>query len=489
MATTLLTKKLPLDVIWEILSHLAAPKARTGTDIEPYSTHPHPVPWELALIDRAWRECAVHSGDLWTRIHVGYYQYPADALVQLEVQLRRCGTKLLDVTLANDDPFSVLQDSPALLASCPRWETLRLLLDDPFFTVEFDSTEGDFEALRRLEILCTFACESTEDVPEIPDVSNTPNLSELILTDSEFECISPNVTLDWEQITHLRVFCDSPGTLYDTARAASNLVELGLRIQLPDADNATAPAIAVFPRLKRLYVHAADWLNFLRAPALRDLTCRASRLRPLINFTFRSKISNSLRTLILTGFSDSREGLAKLMDVFSGLTKLAVQDARLPGLGPAWETPFYLFSGLKAVPNNIGVLPCPQLEAFIYSCLVAPSEDMEAFFDMVKTRIGSADRKEGEEGERCLRYVRYFWGINPYPERSSYEEDVRNLRSGGLDIELTQSGLNAFDEITRGWLEDREEEEGADEDEEEEEGYDEEEDVDSEEEEEEEESD
>ncbi|KAK6963231.1 hypothetical protein R3P38DRAFT_2674366, partial [Favolaschia claudopus] len=484
MTTTIPTRKLPPDVIWEILSHLAAPQAGTGTDVESYTENPHPVPWELALIDRAWRECALQSRGLWTKIHVGYYRYTADALVRLEVQLRRCGTNLLDVTLANDKLFKVLQDSPALLASCCRWETLRLLLEDSYSTVEFDFTEGNFESLRRLEIFCTFASDSAEDIPEFPDISNTPNLSELILTDSEFECISPNVTLDWEQITHLRVFFDSPDAFYDTAPTASNLVELALHIHLPDNDDTTASAVAVFPRLKRLYVHEADWLNFLRAPALRELTCRASRLRPLIYFTFRSKIMGLLRTLILTGFDDSREALSKLMDVFSGLTKLAVMDCRFPGSEPAWETPFYLFSGLNAVPNNIGVRPCPQLEAFVYSCFVAPSEDMEAFFEMVKTRICSAERKEGEEGERCLRYVRYFWGINPYPERSSYEEEVRDLRAGGLDIELTQSGLDAFDEITRGWLGDREEEEGADEDEKE--GYGEEEDVDSEEEEEEE---
>ncbi|KAK7036393.1 hypothetical protein R3P38DRAFT_3263749 [Favolaschia claudopus] len=445
MTTTIPTRKLPPDVIWEILSHLAAPQAGTGTDVESYTENPHPVPWELALIDRAWRECALQSRGLWTKIHVGYYRYTADALVRLEVQLRRCGTNLLDVTLANDKLFKVLQDSPPFL---------RPVVDGRRF--------GNFESLRRLEIFCTFASDSAEDIPEFPDISNTPNLSELILTDSEFECISPNVTLDWEQITHLRVFFDSPDAFYDTAPTASNLVELALHIHLPDNDDTTASAVAVFPRLKRLYVHEADWLNFLRAPALRELTCRASRLRPLIYFTFRSKIMGLLRTLILTGFDDSREALSKLMDVFSGLTKLAVMDC----------------SGLNAVPNNIGVRPCPQLEAFVYSCFVAPSEDMEAFFEMVKTRICSAERKEGEEGERCLRYVRYFWGINPYPERSSYEEEVRDLRAGGLDIELTQSGLDAFDEITRGWLGDREEEEGADEDEKE--GYGEEEDVDSE---------
>jgi hypothetical protein len=80
---------------------------------------------------------------------------------------------------------------------------------------------------------------------------------------------------------------------------------------------------------------------------------------------------------------------------------------------------------------------CPSLETFVYRCLRVEEDDLEVFFDMVRSRSrAESPADDHDDPWRCLRYVRFLWAIGPHPLTSAYEDDVHDIKAGGIDLEV-----------------------------------------------------
>ncbi|KAJ7265764.1 hypothetical protein C8J57DRAFT_391243 [Mycena rebaudengoi] len=187
--------RLPPDVISEILSHAAPPVAPTGTD-NGYERETYDVPWQLALVNQAWRQCTLESRKLWTYFTLdGAVITDPEVLARLEYQLERSGSKTLDVSLSGFQPFEILRASPAFLASCSRWETLLVRLEPDASFDDLGLADGKLNMLRRLEFIC--AEQASELTPD--EFSKAPSLREVILTDKDFEFPSHDLDLPWSK--------------------------------------------------------------------------------------------------------------------------------------------------------------------------------------------------------------------------------------------------------------------------------------------------
>ncbi|KAF7350417.1 hypothetical protein MVEN_01346700 [Mycena venus] len=427
-------RALPPDVIHEIFSHVAPPLALTGTDSGYESTYN--TPWELALVSQTWRKCALGSRDLWTYLTFEFDSDSAeifpDTLARLECQLERSGKKKLNVGLSGDEPFKAFRVSPAFLASCDRWDTLVLRVDSDASFDDLALADGQFTTLRRLEFICDG--DELESTPD--EFSDAPSLREVVLTDKNFEFPSLNLDLPWEQITHLRGFFDSHHSFLDIVEEAVNLVDLALHID-PDAPAFDASTVPL-PHLRRLYVRSSACLSSFTAPALQELTCAAAAPLILRSFCLDSAILSSLRSLVLVGFTGSPDLLWGILIEFTALTDLAVDsfcfpDPPVPGIyAPTVEN--RLFRGLQAAPSIM--VCCPNLESFVYRCVkVETEDDLDMFFTMVRSRSRTHSPPDDHPWRR-LCHVRFLWILGPHLLNSPYEDDVRDIKSEGVDLEL-----------------------------------------------------
>ncbi|KAF8200419.1 hypothetical protein K438DRAFT_1965882 [Mycena galopus ATCC 62051] len=429
-------RALPLDVIHEILSHVAPPLALTGTD-SGYDREAYNASWELALVSQTWRNCALGAPNLWTYLTLDSAEiaFP-ETLARLECQLERSSKKKLNIGLSGCEPFQPLRVSPAFLASCDRWDTLVLRVDSETSFEDLALADGQFTTLRRLEFICDG--ETPESTPD--EFSDAPSLREVILTDEDFEFPSLDLDLPWEQITHLRGFFGSHQSFLNIIEEAVNVVDLALHID-PDApafDDSTLP----LPHLQRLYVRSSEGLSSFTAPALHELTRAAAEPLTLHSFCMRSAILSSLRTLVLVGFTGSPDLLWAILIEFTALTDLAVDSIGFPDLPvPGIYTPTKencLFRGLQAAPSIM--VCCPNLESFVYRCwTVETVDDLDTFFTMVRSRSRTHSPPDDHPWRR-LRHVRLlFWKLGPHTPTSSYEDDVRNIKSEGVDLEWMRS--------------------------------------------------
>ncbi|KAJ7765923.1 hypothetical protein DFH07DRAFT_1058816 [Mycena maculata] len=392
--------RLPPDVIREILSHAAPSGAPTGTD-SAYEREPYGVPWELALVDQSWRQCAIESRSLRTCLTLDGADFTdPEALARLECQLERSSSKTLDVSLSGSQPFEILRASPAFLASCSRWETLLVRPEPDASFDDLGLADGKFTMLRRLE----FVCAGEELESTLDEFSNAGSLREVILTDKDFEFPSPEVDLPWQQITHLRAFYDSHQAFLVVAEETVNLVDLALHID-PNAPAVIASTVAL-PKLRHLYAHVSECLSSFIAPALCELTCSAARPFGVHSFCARGNILSSLCSLTLLGFTGSPDEIWGILLDFTALKHLAIESV------------------------------APSLETFVYCCLEVEEDDLEVFFRMVRSRSRAEPPAGDNDPWRCLRYVRIFWVIGPHPPASAYEDDVRDIKAEGIDLEV-----------------------------------------------------
>ncbi|KAJ7208979.1 hypothetical protein GGX14DRAFT_453716 [Mycena pura] len=431
-------RTVPPDVIHEILSYVAPPLTLTGTD-SGYDRETYNTPWELALISRMWRQCALGSRNLWTCLtldsaEVDFPYYSDSILDRLECQLERSGKKKLNVGLSGSEPFKALRVSPALLASCDRWDTLALRVDSNTSFDDLALADGKFAALRRLEFVCDG--DELESTPD--EFSNAPSLREVILTDEDFEFPSFNLDLSWEQITHLRGFFDSHQSFLDIVEEAVNLVDLALHID-PNAPAFATTVPLPLAQLRRLYVHSSKCLSSFTAPALHELTCTTAAPLTLRSFCVRSAILSSLRSLVLVNFDGPPDQLWMILIEFTALTDLAVDSASwpvrpVPGVWTPLSVENCLFHGLAAAPS-IKVC-CPNLESFVYRCVVLDTEDdLDVFFNMVRSRSHTHSPPDDYPWRR-LCHVRLHWRFGLHTLTSASEDNIRDIKSEGVDLEL-----------------------------------------------------
>ncbi|KAJ7157433.1 hypothetical protein C8R46DRAFT_1294093 [Mycena filopes] len=371
-----------------------------------------PSPWYLGHICRFWRHTALSYPPLWTHLDI------REDLPRIEAQLLRAGNAMLDVYWSgrqyegNTDGLSDLM--------CPHYARWRTLHIDSYEFAGADAPEWLRLANGHLAQLTTLEIINTRRV-EIPDfLSATPNLRHVLLNGVNFEDYSPSTPIPWAQITHYR------GTFHPQRQVkilkdAQNLLVCSVGFTLRVLDPLSVPLVTL-PRLRRLNTERGEFLTYLTAPALQELTSLHTQLdaMPLL-LSFISTSSCTLTTLALFDCAVSMELVPVLQSVPS-LAHLFIESGGDPDYS-SWVTYNAVFSAMT-LPT--APLLCPNLDSLVYGYLGDYMTPEETFFDMARSRF--SDRLH------TLKRLRIF-AVHKNPERTPAGA-IALLRADGFDAEF-----------------------------------------------------
>ncbi|KAK7016078.1 hypothetical protein R3P38DRAFT_3203864 [Favolaschia claudopus] len=407
MAPSTPAGQLPPAVISEILSRLGLPIASTGEDIENNPSSDRSVPWKVAVINRAWRECALRAPPF------GRTSNPSNSVYSF-TDKNNVSQRPQDATMAGHWR-KILKGSSEVKLKFEAIEGMQV--PSPVGSNAAELIDGKLSSLRRLEIVCDKYFKAESPLPRFTAVLNLREPLARFIPSLETDHPFP------------RLFHLPRGV----SRPATNLVELSLRII---QDDWGVPSPGVFPHLTRLSVHDSLMsLKALKAPSVRELTCVDIFPTTLHSLCKRSKIFSSLRSLTLIKFThtQAQDSLVEILLDLTGLEELFIRDGdekHIKNHGQRETALFKLLHG-KPAPDTKSKsrtsrsksqrIPCPKLQSFVFYCLIASSNSMEPFFDMRPTL--------------CALLL---LGLPPFPSSASYTAEVAELQKLGVDIEVAE---------------------------------------------------
>ncbi|KAJ7309132.1 hypothetical protein DFH08DRAFT_486808 [Mycena albidolilacea] len=227
-------------------------------------------PWHLGLICRSWRRTVLGYPTLWCSIILpSSSPFPSDhhsLLLMIETQLVRSAEAPLRVCWASNQH----EDSPdldavtLLLAHSSRWRVLGVFCRG----VKLDWLNAARGSLPALETLAVIGGEA-----EIPDIFLTaPSLRRVFLTDWHHQPSWSVPKIPWAQITYYAesFTADSQVERLHSLQTAPNLVSCAISLSYW-TDSYQPGVLTVLPRLQRLRVVEAEFLQHLKAPLLQEL--------------------------------------------------------------------------------------------------------------------------------------------------------------------------------------------------------------------------
>jgi hypothetical protein len=329
-------RRVPPELICEIL----ALSVSGDDDEEPTESDTPPLhirqicglnkpPWHLGHICGSWRRTVLGCPTLWSSIILpsSSEPFPSDhhsLLLMIETQLVRSADAPLRVCWASNQH----EDSPdldavtLLLAHSSRWRVLGVHVWH--WRVKLDWLNAASGSLPALETLAVIGGEA-----EIPDIFLTaPSLRRVFLTDWHYQPSGSVPEIPWAQITHYAesFTMDSQVERLYSLQTAPNLVSCAISLSYW-TDSYQPGILTVLPRLQRLRVVEAEFLQYLQAPLLQELFCwhsiRQDGWSEIVPFVERSACS--LQKLCLMGGSVD----SNLITVLGGLqsvTHLIIHD-------------------------------------------------------------------------------------------------------------------------------------------------------------------
>ncbi|KAJ6480887.1 hypothetical protein C8R45DRAFT_1004007 [Mycena sanguinolenta] len=282
------------------------------------------APWTISAVCARWRAITISNPCFWASIDYVSYQCLTNDIrftnrLRLETQLRRSGELPLNIEFWTHDEITTDEDCRMLQIVCEhvgRWEVVFLHGHRELF----EALEGFMEdriALSMRELTFVFNYDE-EVVPSLDIFQDAPRLRRVAINKEQW--YPPvRMALPWMQLSQF----GGSGTWGDhlyALRSANNIVECSLSI----AGVAAVPPIRIFlPRLLRLSLSEAEFLQCLETPALVELYCAIAP--PILPFFRRQRCH--LRKLVLwqSQSDPSDTDLAPLLDAVPTVTNLTMR--------------------------------------------------------------------------------------------------------------------------------------------------------------------
>ncbi|KAJ7071579.1 hypothetical protein C8F01DRAFT_441104 [Mycena amicta] len=254
-------RRIPPEVLGEIFS-LTLPVRVQDTA---FSTI-RDSPWVLTHICKRWREIAVSTPSLWSRVATDYFKKRKFSIPMIETQIQRA--KLLRVYFWprgswNEHQTQVFQ---LLAEHSARWEQFTIGVTKYMLPL-LATLRGSLPALRKGWIQWS-EYETQRETLDFFEIA--PSLRDVIIYNHNPTPIQVRVLLPSQQLT--RYGADGPWTMHrDVLRFAPNLVELRLETSESAPFAGDSGEIIELLHLRRLYVSTVDVLDYIKAPALEEI--------------------------------------------------------------------------------------------------------------------------------------------------------------------------------------------------------------------------
>ncbi|KAJ7185262.1 hypothetical protein C8R46DRAFT_375561 [Mycena filopes] len=367
-------------------------------------------PWYLGHICRTWRCIALAYPRLWTRLTI------REDLPRIEEQLLRAGNALLDVYWLGrlEEPRNHAL-SELLMPHYARWSTLHIdyyIFDDNHAPEWLRLANGHLDQLTNLELT-----HSGFEQAQLPIfLSTAPKLRRVLLNSLEFSEGSPWFPIPWPQITHYRGTF-RPHRQVEILQAAQNLQVCSVGFMNRSFDPPLAPLVTP-PHLRRFSTEWPEFLSYLTAPALQELTSlhTESEATPLLLFISTSRCV--LTTLALFGCSLNAAAFLLILHTVPSLTHLFVECERHPSPSQQLLTTIFNTMTLSTSP-----LLCPSLTSLVYGYWGPAMAPEQAFFDMARSRF----RRPRGLDRLCI------FAVNGIPPPEQLAADIAALRADGFD--------------------------------------------------------
>ncbi|KAF7345586.1 F-box domain-containing protein [Mycena venus] len=388
-------------------------------------------PWLLTHVSRRWRAAAIANPSLWSFVAISYqsnidptWAYP---LSMVQTQLERAQKlNILFGGCETTDYRPQVDIFQSLAEYSSRWEELTLHLTSHLVPL--------LARLRdRVPLLRTFWIQwdeekSQEGVGSIDCFQDAPALVKVGICNEYRPITCP---LPQYQLTHYDV--DGPWEVHrDIIRHSPNLVEASVKI-LPDVpadeplSDSNSGEIINLLFLRRLFVSHPDILEFLRFPALEEISIDVNREGDSAiptNLKLSIARSASLRRLCLNGCPDAH-GTMEILEKFPLIIELAIIIDTLVCSSNA-VTLMQLLTGSDTVGSNV---VAPQLASLAFACTDEGWVHHAVYLEMVTSRW-SADR-------RALKSVSLLTNSGPSPDSATIV-GLSKLRDDGLDLLLLE---------------------------------------------------
>ncbi|KAJ7762914.1 hypothetical protein B0H16DRAFT_1528143 [Mycena metata] len=391
--------RMPTEILCEIFRLALSHKVHQTAFYD--IVHPHievRPPWGIGLVSKRWRECALGDALLWSKIHIDWGTkseeqamlcYPLEAL---QTQLSRSGGTALEVYFATchssdaSAPALLLSLLQVLVDESHRWERFQFRFASgslahqplPGTLAILGRIEGQTQRLRHLEFLAgNIPPGMLAGIHKIFAVA--PQLRDVFLIPGGFgDGYSPNFSLPWDQLTHLRATFDTTVWIETLSRTQA-LVECSLGIVAPSESGAARGAPIVLPELRRLAIN--DWssigpLNFLETPNLEYLFLNFTSVASAVPFLQRSQCRLRGLTIPEWHFGD----LPQLTQLLKNIPTLLHLHANLMHDTDEPITTTQLFRDLQ----NTDI--CPQLTSIHLTLEEHDSCDFNALYDFLMAR-------------------------------------------------------------------------------------------------------
>ncbi|KAJ7617021.1 hypothetical protein FB45DRAFT_933293 [Roridomyces roridus] len=218
-------------------------------------------PWVLTRVSSLWRQIAVSTPSLWTRIVISYSRGDAWSLEAVKTQIQRArGLRIWFIPSRTLDPAPQLEMFQLLVEQSPRWEEAVLGLTRPMLPA-FTAIRDRVPLLHRLWL--QWDDDHTKaDMNSVDAFRNAPLLRQLCVV----EGFTTSIQFPIQQLTHYDL--DVPTWMHvRILSAATNLVQA--RIMGDFTEYTGVPLVP--PSLRRAYVASIEIIGLLTTPGLEEL--------------------------------------------------------------------------------------------------------------------------------------------------------------------------------------------------------------------------
>ncbi|KAL0065623.1 hypothetical protein AAF712_007401 [Marasmius tenuissimus] len=329
-------RNLPPEILTEIFRICTASHTKElvqddveGSDYSPGSLNTRKAPWVLGQVCRTWREVAISTADLWTRVNVPWRklegQLSNQRLASLEYNL------MLQLERSRTQPLTIVYDTgmgprstvvgalPLLLKFHLQWEDVLLKGSVQVFR-HLHPYRGRFPKLKTLRL--DMKGDEESDVTSAFD--DLPSLERLTLVDYVEYLLRSEDQLPWKQVMHYasRESSAIPPDVDEQSRILPRLVNVRICV-IERIVVINSPGLE--PHLNLGFLHTLvlsqldyehpikRFLDWLILPALRVLRFPQSFDCPRALIDFLDRSSCQLEELVVT---DAHSCLYKTLDDF-----------------------------------------------------------------------------------------------------------------------------------------------------------------------------
>ncbi|KAJ7118658.1 hypothetical protein C8R43DRAFT_934005 [Mycena crocata] len=379
-------------------------------------------PWVLAQVCSGWRQVAISTPALWSRVAIDYYKKPRYSIPMIETQIQRA--QLLRIYFYGStqlNPKHQLEMLRRLAEHSSRWKELSIGVTEKMLPL-LAGLRNSLPMLQRLWIQWE---EGSSRRHSMDCFLTAPSLRDLtIYNDSPGQVA---LLLPAQQLT--RYDADGPWEMHrPILLSARNLIEV--RIESESAFPMSNHEIIELSHLQRLFVSRIDILNYFKAPALEGVAFSVgTNLDPLPHLDpLVARSACILRRLSLR----SSHPVGAAPGIACGVSKILKKYPTITSLAILTPNPGAITSLLTIANANAEAAVGPQLSKI---CLGAQlSIDWVPYIEMLESRW----RVEG-----CsLRSATA--AVTRSPPHGAALTRIDTLLKDGLNISVLE-GRNAVD--------------------------------------------